>query len=158
MKAYTTRVGEGPFPTENADFSEMLHAMGREFGATTGRPRRCGWFDGVATRYAGMINGMDEVAVTNLDGLDSLASIKVCTHYKLRGETIEVPPSDVRQLAQCEPVYLELPGWQTATNGAKKFTNLPRNAQSYLHKLAELSRARLSIASVGPNRDQTIVL
>lgn len=158
MKAYTTRVGEGPFPTENADFSQMLHAMGREFGATTGRARRCGWFDGVATRYAGMINGMDEVAVTNLDGLDSLASIKVCTHYKLRGETIEVPPSDVRQLAQCEPLYLELPGWQTATNGAKKFTDLPRNAQSYLHKLAELSRARLSIASVGPNRDQTIVL
>jgi adenylosuccinate synthase len=158
MKAYTTRVGEGPFPTENADFSQMLHAMGREFGATTGRARRCGWFDGVATRYAGMINGMDEVAVTNLDGLDSLASIKVCTHYKLRGETIEVPPSDVRQLAQCEPVYLELPGWQKPTHEAKRFTDLPRNAQSYLQKLAELSRARLSIASVGPNRDQTIVL
>jgi adenylosuccinate synthase len=105
-----------------------------------------------------MINGMDEVAVTNLDGLDSLPSIKVCTHYKLRGETIAVPPSDVRLLAQCEPVYVEMPGWQMPTHDAKRFTELPRNAQSYLHKLAELSHARLRIASVGPNRDQTIVL
>jgi len=158
MKAYTTRVGEGPFPTENAEFSDMLHGMGREFGATTGRARRCGWFDAVATRYAGMINGIDDIAVTNLDGLDTLATIRICTHYKLGRKTLEVPPSDVRQLHDCKPVYIELPGWQTPTHEAKQFTDLPANAQAYLHKLAELSGATLTIASVGPNRDQTIVL
>src|SRR5678816_4020366 len=94
MKAYTTRVGEGPFPTENEEISDMLHGMGREFGSTTGRARRCGWFDAVAVRYAGMLNGIDEIAVTNLDGLDSLKTIKVCTHYKLGRKTLEVPPSD----------------------------------------------------------------
>ena len=158
MKAYTTRVGEGPFPTENAAFSDMLHGMGREFGATTGRARRCGWFDAVAVRYAGMINGIDEIAVTNLDGLDSLPAIKVCTHYKLGRKTLAVPPSDVRQLTRCIPVYIELPGWQTPTHEVKKFRDLPKNAQSYLRKLAELTGAKLTIASVGPNRDQTIVL
>jgi adenylosuccinate synthase len=158
MKAYTTRVGEGPFPTENAEFSDMLHGMGREFGATTGRARRCGWFDAVATRYAGMLNGIDDIAVTNLDGLDSLASIKICTEYQLGRKTLTVPPSDSRQLAECEPVYIEMPGWQKPTHEAKTWKDLPRNAQLYLKKLAELTAARLVIASVGPNRDQTIVL
>ena len=136
----------------------MLHGMGREFGATTGRARRCGWFDAVATRYAGMLNGIDEIAVTNLDGLDSLASIKICTAYKLRRKTLEVPPSDSRQLAECTPVYIELPGWQMPTHEAKSWKELPKNAQTYLQKLAELTGAKLVIASVGPNRDQTIVL
>ncbi len=158
MKAYTTRVGEGPFPTENAEFSDMLHGMGREFGATTGRARRCGWFDAVAVRYAGMINGIDDIAVTNLDGLDALASIRVCTHYKLGRKTLTVPPSDYLQLKDCVPVYEELPGWQKPTHEAKKFSDLPKNAQTYLHRIAELSEAKLVIASVGPNRDQTIVL
>ncbi len=158
MKAYTTRVGEGPFPTENAEFSDMLHGMGREFGATTGRARRCGWFDAVATRYAGMINGIDDIAVTNLDGLDTLASIRICTHYKLGRKTLEVPPGDVRELTDCKPVYIELPGWQTPTHEAKTFAALPKNAQAYLHKLAELTGAKLTIASVGPGREQTIVL
>jgi len=158
MKAYTTRVGEGPFPTENEEFSDMLHGMGREFGATTGRARRCGWFDAVAVRYAGMINGIDDIAVTNLDGLDSLATIKVCTHYKLGRKTLEVPPSDFQQLREAKPVYIELPGWQTPTHEAKKYSDLPRNARTYLEKIAELTGARLTIASVGPNRDQTIVL
>ncbi|HEX8312178.1 MAG TPA: adenylosuccinate synthase [Chthoniobacteraceae bacterium] len=158
MKAYTTRVGEGPFPTENDDFSDMLHGMGREFGATTGRARRCGWFDAVATRYAGMINGIDDVAITNLDGLDSLETIKVCTHYKLGRKTLEVPPSDYRQLVDCQPVYREFPGWKTPTHEAKKFSHLPKAAQTYALELANLTGARLSIASVGPNRDQTIVL
>jgi adenylosuccinate synthase len=158
MKAYTTRVGEGPFPTENAAFSDMLHGMGREFGATTGRARRCGWFDAVATRYAGMLNGIDDIAVTNLDGLDSLASIRICTAYKLGLKTLSVPPSDSRQLAECEPVYVEMPGWQKPTHEAKTWSDLPRNAQLYLKKLADLTAARLVIASVGPNRDQTIVL
>jgi adenylosuccinate synthase len=158
MKAYTTRVGEGPFPTENAEFSDLLHGMGREFGATTGRARRCGWFDAVAVRYAGMINGIDDIAVTNLDGLDTLASIKVCTHYKINGATVEVPPSDFLQLQRAEPVYIELPGWQAPTEKARKYSDLPKNAQAYLEKIAELTGARLTIASVGPNRDQTIVL
>src|SRR5581483_9782990 len=158
MKAYTTRVGEGPFPTEDAEISDMLHAMGREFGATTGRARRCGWFDAVATRYATMINGIDELAVTNLDGLDKLARIRVCTHYKLGRKTIEVPPTDTRLLVQCTPVYTEFPGWQTATENAKKFTDLPANARKYLHAIAELTGAKLRIASVGPGREQTIVL
>ena len=158
MKAYTTRVGEGPFPTENAAFSDMLHGMGREFGATTGRARRCGWFDAVATRYAGMLNGIDDIAVTNLDGLDSLASIKICTAYKLGRKTLTVPPSDSRQLAECEPVYIEMSGWQKPTHEAKTWSDLPRNAQLYLKKIADLTAARLVIASVGPNRDQTIVL
>jgi adenylosuccinate synthase len=158
MKAYTTRVGEGPFPTENEEFSNMLHGMGREYGATTGRARRCGWFDAVATRYAGMLNGIDEVAITNLDGLDSLETIRVCTHYKLGRRTLEVPPSDFRQLVECTPVYREFRGWQTPTHEAKEFSALPRLAQSYLHELASLTGAKLAIASVGPNRDQTIVL
>jgi adenylosuccinate synthase len=156
MKAYTTRVGEGPFPTENDQVSEMLHAMGREFGATTGRARRCGWFDAVATRYASMINGIDELAVTNLDGLDTLESIQVCTHYKLGRKLLEVPPSDARQLAECKPVYTELPGWRASTSDARTFAALPPNARTYVRKIAELTGARLSIVSVGPSRAQTI--
>jgi adenylosuccinate synthase len=158
MKAYTTRVGEGPFPTENAEFSDMLHGMGREFGATTGRARRCGWFDAVAVRYAGMINGIDDIAVTNLDGLDSLATIKICTHYKIGRKTVAVPPSDLRQLQSAKPIYIELPGWRTPTHEAKKYGDLPKNARTYLEKIAELAGATLTIASVGPNRDQTILV
>jgi adenylosuccinate synthase len=158
MKAYTTRVGEGPFPTENDEFGDMLHEMGREFGATTGRARRCGWFDAVATRYAGMVNGIDDIAITNLDGLDSLETVRICTHYKLGKKKLEVPPSDVLELTECKPVYIEMPGWQTPTHEAKTFEQLPKNAQAYLFKIAELTQAKLTIASVGPNRDQTIVL
>jgi adenylosuccinate synthase len=158
MKAYTTRVGEGPFPTENHEFSDFLHGLGREFGATTGRARRCGWFDAAATRYAGMINGIDQIAVTNVDGLDTLAKIKVCVAYRLGRKTLEVPPSDHRQLAECVPVYEEFDGWQTPTHEAKSWADLPKKAQTYLRKLAEFSGGKLTIVSVGPNRDQTIVL
>ena len=158
MKAYTTRVGEGPFPTENAVISDMLHGMGREFGATTGRARRCGWFDSVATRYAAMVSGIDHIAVTNLDGLDQLGVIRICTHYKSGRKQLDVPPTDTRQLANCEPVYIEMPGWKVSTEKAKKFGDLPVNARNYLKKLAELTGAKLKIASVGPGRDQTIVL
>jgi adenylosuccinate synthase len=158
MKAYTTRVGEGPFPTEDGPFSDFLHGLGREFGATTGRARRCGWFDAVATRFAGMINGIDEVAITNLDGLDTLERIRVCVAYKLGRKTLEVPPSDNAQLAECVPIYEEFPGWQQPTHEAKSFADLPRKAQSYARKLAELSGAKLRIVSVGPNREQTIVI
>jgi adenylosuccinate synthase len=158
MKAYTTRVGEGPFPTENQGLSDLLHGMGREYGATTGRERRCGWFDAVATRYAGMINGIDDIAVTNLDGLDTVDVIKVCVAYKVGRKTLEVPPGDSRLLAECTPVYVEFPGWKTPTDAARKWSDLPKNAQDYLKKLAEYTGGKLVIASVGPNRDQTIVL
>jgi len=158
MKAYTTRVGEGPFPTEDAVIGNMLHGMGREFGATTGRARRCGWFDAVATRYAAMISGIDDLAVTNVDGLDTLETIKVCTHYKAGRKRLEVPPTDSRLLADCEPVYAEFEGWMRPTTEAKKWNDLPGKARDYLKTIAELTGARLAIASVGPGRDQTIVL
>ena len=158
MKAYTTRVGEGPFPTENAEFSDFLHGLGREFGATTGRARRCGWFDAAATRYAGMVNGIDDLAITNLDGLDTLPSIRVAVAYRLGRKTLEVPPSDHRQLAECAPIYEEFDGWQEPTHEAKKWSDLPKKAQAYAKKLAELSGAKLRIVSVGPGREQTIVL
>jgi adenylosuccinate synthase len=158
MKAYTTRVGEGPFPTENQELGDLLHGMGREFGATTGRERRCGWFDAVATRYAGMVNGIDELAVTNLDGLDTVATIKICTHYLHKGQKLEVPPSDLRVMTECEPIYEEMPGWQTPTDGARQWSDLPEKAQKYLLRIAELTEAKLKIASIGPKREQTIVL
>jgi adenylosuccinate synthase len=156
MKAYTTRVGEGPFPTESAQISDMLHEMGREFGATTGRARRCGWFDAVATRYATMINGIDDLAVTNLDGLDNLERIKVCVAYKVGGKTLEVPPSDLGTLEKCRPVYVEFPGWMTQTSKVKTFDALPPKARTYLKKIGSLTGARISLVSVGPARAQTI--
>jgi adenylosuccinate synthase len=158
MKAYTTRVGEGPFPTENQEISDMLHAMGREFGSTTGRPRRCGWFDSVATRYSSMINGIDELAVTNLDGLDHVENIKVCVAYKLGTKTLTVPPSDMRELKRCVPVIIELPGWKASTAQARTFGELPSKARNYLKKIASLTGPKLSIVSVGADREQTIRL
>ena len=156
MKAYTTRVGEGPLPTENAEIADMLHGMGREFGATTGRPRRCGWFDSVATRHACMVNGIDELAVTNLDGLDSVETMKVCIGYRVGQRRYEFVPNDIELFTRCEPVYAEFPGWRTSTHNARKWKDLPSKARSYLKALAELTGARLTIASVGPGREQTI--
>jgi len=156
MKAYTTRVGEGPLPSENAQISDLLHGMGREFGATTGRARRCGWFDSVATRHATMVNGIDDLAVTNLDGLDSLETIQVCVAYR-RGKTrYDYVPNDAQTLAECEPVYVEFEGWRTPTEKCKTFKQLPAKARAYLKAIAELTGAKLYIASVGPGRDQTI--
>jgi adenylosuccinate synthase len=156
MKAYITRVGEGPLPTESAEIADMLHAMGREFGATTGRPRRCGWFDAVATRYAAIINGIDDLAVTNLDGLDGLETIKVCVAYRAGLSRLDYVPADIELLAKCEPVYAEFPGWRTPTSRCVKWSQLPAKARSYLRALAELTGARLKIVSVGPARAQTI--
>ena len=156
IKAYTTRVGEGPLPTENTEISDLLHGMGREFGATTGRPRRCGWFDSVATRHATMVNGIDDLAVTNLDGLDSVETIKVCVAYR-RGKTrYDFVPNDAQLLAECEPVYVEFSGWRTPTDQARSWKLLPPKARAYLKAIAELSGAKLFIASVGPAREQTI--
>lgn len=158
MKAYTTRVGEGPFPTENEEISDMLHEMGREFGATTGRARRCGWFDSVATRYAAMINGIDDLAITNLDGLDGVPKIKICVAYQVGSKTYEVPPSDLSDLKRCKPVYIEMPGWMQSTTKAKTFDQLPARAKTYLKKIASLTGARIAIVSVGADRKQTIRL
>ena len=156
MKAYTTRVGEGPLPTENAEIADLLHGMGREFGATTGRPRRCGWFDSVATRHACMVNGLDDLAVTNIDGLDSLATIKVCIAYRDGSKRYDYVPNDIEVLARCEPLYAEFPGWRAPTHNARKWKDLPAKTRSYLKALAALTGARLAIASVGPGREQTI--
>ncbi|MFL6568691.1 MAG: adenylosuccinate synthase [Chthoniobacterales bacterium] len=158
VKAYTTRVGEGSLPTEDPAIADMLHEMGREFGATTGRPRRCGWYDAVAARYASMINGIDELAITNLDGLDTVDPIRVCVAYRLNGKRLEVPPTGATQLDHCEPIYEELPGWKTPTDKAKKFTDLPKLARDYVDRIAELTGAKLTIVSVGPARGQTIIL
>jgi adenylosuccinate synthase len=158
MKAYTTRVGEGPLPSEDAKIADLLHAMGREFGATTGRARRCGWFDAVATRHAAMVNGIDELAVTNLDGLDSLERIKVCVAYRDGNKQYDFVPNDVETLARSRPQFVEFPGWRTPTSDARTWKALPAKARSYLKAIAELTGAKLSIASVGPARAQTIFL
>ncbi len=156
MKAYTTRVGEGPLPTESQVISDLLHGMGREFGATTGRARRCGWFDSVATRHATMVNGIDDLAITNLDGLDTVESIKVCVAYRHGKKQYDFMPNDAAILAECQPIYVEFDGWCTPTDKAKTFKQLPPKARAYLKAIAELSNAKLFIASVGPGRDQTI--
>jgi adenylosuccinate synthase len=158
MKAYTTRVGEGALPTEDQGVANMLHELGREFGATTGRARRCGWFDAVATRYATMINGIDELAITNLDGLDDVDPIRLCVGYRLNGKRLDVPPSDAAQLDNCEPIYEKMRGWKKPTCAAKKFSQLPLAARRYVKRISELTGARLSIISVGPERGQTIFL
>ena len=156
MKAYTTRVGEGPLPTENLEISDLLHGMGREFGATTGRARRCGWFDSVATRHATMVNGIDDLAITNLDGLDTVANLKVCVAYRHGKKQYDYIPNDAEILAACEPVYVEFEGWCSPTDKARKFKDLPVKAREYLKAIAGLTDANLFIASVGPGRDQTI--
>ena len=158
LKAYTTRVGEGPFTTEDDALGDRFHAMGREFGATTGRARRCGWFDAVSTRYSVILNGIDELAITNLDGLDGVETIKLCIAYRLDGKVLDFPPTDTEHLSRCEPVYIEMPGWLKSTEKAKKFSELPPKARAYVKKIAELTGAKLSIVSIGPARAQTIRL
>ncbi|MEY2486975.1 MAG: adenylosuccinate synthase [Verrucomicrobiota bacterium] len=158
MKAYTTRVGEGALPTENHELAKMLHDLGREFGATTGRARRCGWFDAVATHYATMINGIDELAITNLDGLDHVDPIQVCVGYRLNGKRLSVPPCDAAQLENCEPIYEEIRGWRKTTSEIKTFAQLPLQARRYAKRISELTGAKLSMISVGPARGQTIFL
>ena len=156
IKAYTTRVGEGPFPTElNDAVGEMLRTKGGEFGATTGRPRRCGWLDIVACRHSCFINGVDYLAVTKMDVLDDLDEIKFCTAYKIDGKITEYFPADVDALDRVEPVYERMPGWKQKTSDAKCWSDLPVNAQKYLLRLAELLETKIGIVSVGPKRAQT---
>jgi len=156
LKAYTTRVGGGPFPVEDDAIGDMLHAMGREFGATTGRPRRCGWFDAVATRQAVQVNGIDQLAITNVDGLDKLEEVRVCTAYRLNGKKIDYVPSDVEDIERVKPVYETFAGWQVDTSGAKEWKDLPPKARKYLKAISKMIGAKLAITSVGPARSQTI--
>jgi len=158
-KAYTTRVGEGPFPTElDCEFGEKLRQMGGEFGATTGRPRRCGWFDAVATSYAIMLNGITEMAITKMDVLDTLEEIKVCVAYDINGERVETMPVDAENLELVKPIYETLPGWQSPTTQARSLSELPENARKYLDRLAELCKAKVGIVSVGPDREETFMV
>jgi len=157
-KAYCTRVGTGPFPAEqHGPEAEALRERGGEYGATTGRPRRCGWFDAVAVRYAVRVNGFDALAVTKLDVLDELEWIPVCTAYRFEGETLEEMPSDTRVLEGCEPVYETLPGWRTSTAGVRDWAMLPENARRYVERLAELVGTEIGLVSTGPDREQTVI-
>ena len=158
-KAYTTRVGEGPFPTELEDeIGILLGDRGSEFGTTTGRRRRCGWFDAVIGKYAARINGLDCLAVTKLDILDELPEIKVCVAYEVDGETIDELPTHANKFARCKPVYETLPGWQKSTTECRTLEELPPNALNYLKFLADLMDLPIAIVSLGAGRDQTIIV
>ncbi len=158
-KAYATRVGSGPFPTElDDDMGELLRKRGNEFGATTGRPRRCGWIDLVALKRAVQINGIDGLAITKLDVLDGLPSIKVCVAYEYRGKRREWAPLDAAGWDECKPVYLEFPGWDEPTSGVREFNKLPPAARAYLRAVEELSGCPLAMVATGPDRLDTIIL
>jgi adenylosuccinate synthase len=159
VKAYTTRVGAGPFPTELFDETgEHLSRVGHEFGAVTGRPRRCGWFDAVALRRAVLHNSISSLGVTKLDVLDGLDTLRVCTGYRIDGEVHAGPPLLPHRFSECEPVYEEHPGWSEATAGITDFSKLPSNARRYLARLEELGEVPIDIVSTGPDRAETIVL
>jgi adenylosuccinate synthase len=162
-KAYCTRVGEGPFPTEiEGAAAEYLRSQGgeghQEYGTITGRPRRVGWFDAVAARYAARLNGIGGIVITRLDALDTLPSLKICTGYRVNDAVIQHIPSDISVLQAVEPIYEELPGWQTSTSAARSLADLPEAARSYVKRLSALIGARIDMISVGPAREQTIVL
>lgn len=158
-KAYTTRVGAGPFPTElHNGVGRHLAQTGREFGATTRRPRRCGWFDAVALRHSARINSLDGLCITKLDVLDKLDTVRLCTGYKINGQTLDTPPMDAGLLAACEPVYETHPGWQSSTAGLTDYAALPRKARDYLARLTGLVGVPIDMISTGPDRGQTIML
>ncbi|MFO1351586.1 MAG: adenylosuccinate synthetase [Gammaproteobacteria bacterium] len=158
-KAYATRVGGGPFPTELADaMGEHLRQRGHEFGATTGRPRRCGWLDGVALRRSIVLNSISGLCITKLDVLDDLDSIRVCVGYRRGGVTLDAPPFGAEALAECEPIYEELPGWKTSTVGAKRLEDLPAKARIYLKRIEELTAAPIALISTSPDRADTMIV
>lgn len=159
VKAYTTRVGAGPFPTELLDATgETLRAIGREFGATTGRPRRCGWFDAVVARYAVMLNGIDAWAVTKLDVLNDFETLRIAVAYELDGQRLDGIPPRAADLARCQPIYEEWPGWRQSLDAVRSWDDLPAAARAYLERLSELTGAPLAWLSTGPGREQTIRL
>ena len=158
-KAYVTRVGSGPFPTELFDeVGQGLAERGHEFGSNTGRARRCGWFDAVSMRRAVYINSISGLCITKLDVLDGLETIKICTGYKLDGEEIINVPNDVEILKRCEPIYEELSGWSESTFGITDYDQLPENAKNYLRRIEQIIDAPIDIISTGPDRSQTIIL
>lgn len=158
-KAYATRVGGGPFPTElNDEMGELLRKRGNEFGATTGRPRRCGWIDLVALKHAVQINGISGLAITKLDVLDGLPTIKVCIAYEYRGKQRKHAPLDAAGWEECKPVYLEFPGWSEPTSGVREFSRLPPAARAYLRAVEELAECPLALVATGADRDDTIIL
>ena len=159
VKAYTTRVGEGPFPTEfDPGLMEEIRKKGKEFGATTGRPRRCGWFDAVLVKYSCMVNGISSIAVTKLDVLDDLKEIKICVGYRHEGKLLKNFPSCLATQGSALPVYESHPGWLSDTSSAKKFADLPRNAQKYIKRLTALLEVPISLLSVGSHESQTIFI
>jgi adenylosuccinate synthase len=162
VRTYTTRVGEGPFPTEmldgEAEMGQLIRERGREYGASTGRPRRCGWFDAFATRYAAEINGFGSVALTKLDVLDALDEIKVCVGYNLDGRRCDSLPSVSQDLRRVEPVFETLPGWKSSTLGTTELSQLPTNARRYVEFLSEKIGVEIGLVSTGPERSQTIVV
>ena len=158
-KAYCTRVGNGPFPTELGDATgERLRSIGREYGATTGRPRRCGWFDAVAMRYSAMVNGIEKLAVTKLDVLDEFEEIRVCIGYEYGGRRLKTFPTDIKSLAHITPIYESFEGWKTPLGAVKTYGELPPPARRYVESLAHLSGTPLWMISVGPRRDQTVII
>src|SRR3990170_614836 len=158
-KAYNTRVGNGPFPTELTDETgELLREKGWEYGATTGRPRRCGWFDALAARYTARLNGLTAAVITRLDVLDSFPSLKVCTGYHIDGVPVESFPASTSQLERCEPIFEEMAGWQQPTTHVRRFDDLPAEARAYVRRLESLLGGPVEIVSVGPERDQAIVV
>src|SRR5688572_5117547 len=157
-KAYTTRVGEGPLPTElNGALADRLRESGQEYGASTGRPRRCGWYDAVVVRYSARINGIDALALTKLDVLDGLPEVQLCTGYQTSSGVITEFPADLRALAAATPVYETMPGWSTPTKGVKDFAQLPPEAQRYIKKLEEVSGVDCAVISTGSDRTETII-
>jgi adenylosuccinate synthase len=157
-KAYTTRVGEGPLPTElTGELGNRLRESGQEFGAVTGRPRRCGWYDAVAVRYAVRVNGLDALALTKLDVLDGLPDLQVCTSYRCNGASLTEMPGDLAQLAACEPVYETLPGWTAPAAGVRRYEDLPREARAYVARLEEVTGVPAAVISTGSAREDTIV-
>ena len=159
QKAYTTRVGNGPFPTELTDaMGEKVREMGGEYGATTGRPRRCGWFDGMIAKYAVAMNGIDTLAVTKLDVLDRLEEIRLCVGYRYAGRDLPHFPSDCAILEKVEPVYEKIPGWMTTTSGIRAYSDLPDRAKEYLKRIECVAGVPIGLVSVGPDRNQTILV
>ena len=157
-KAYTTRVGEGPFPSElNDEVGESIRQLGAEFGTTTGRPRRCGWFDAVVGRYAVRINGLQQLAVMKLDVLSGLQEVKICTGYQYQDRVIKDFPARLDVLSECQPIYEVMAGWQEDITGARNLDELPAAARAYILRLEELVGAKVNIISVGPGREQTII-
>ena len=158
-KAYTTRVGDGPFPTELKDeIGDQIREVGREYGTTTGRPRRVGWFDSVVVRHARRVSGITDLSLNSIDVLTGIETLKICVAYRYKGEVIEEFPASLKALAECEPVYEEMPGWTEDITGAKTLSDLPENARHYLERVSQLTGIPLSIFSVGPDRSQTNVI